>query len=281
MSERDYLDLLERTVEEGTRAKNRTGIDTLRLRGHHALSFDMSDGSFPLLTTKKMPWKSIRVELEFFIKGLTDKRWLQERGCHFWDEWCDPTLVEKLPPEERKEAAKTINELGPIYGSQWRHFNSYWGSDQLTHIVKELKTNPTNRQLVCSAWNPNQQHRQALPPCHVCWHVDTDGDQLNLCWFQRSCDAFLGVPCNIASYALLLRLLAREAGKEPGVLTGFFSNFHVYINHLEQIDTQFRRVEKELPKLYVPDVSIFNWTWDNCELIDYNPHDALKGDVAV
>jgi len=200
----EYLKLIKEILDEGILSSNRTGIRAYTVP-HMMLTHNMQLG-FPLLTTKKMAWKSIRVELEGFIKGITDKRWYQERGCHIWDEWCNP---ERLPVglnnEQRKAYQLQEAELGPIYGAQWRNYNNQ-GYDQLKVIVDKLKSDPTDRRMVCVAWNPLVLQQQALPPCHYTWQVTVTGDYLNLCWGQRSCDFLLGVPFNIASYGLLLHL---------------------------------------------------------------------------
>lgn len=280
MSEKNYLSLLHTTLYNGELLPNRTGVRAYTYP-HYMLKFDMANG-FPLLTTKKMAWKSIKVELEFFIKGLTDKRWLQERDCKIWNEWCNPNSIPKdLTPEQRKQFQYECTDLGKIYGYQWRNFNSS-GKDQLLNIVEKLKTDPYNRQLVCSAWNPCEIDEQALPPCHVLWHVFTRRDKLDLCWFQRSCDLFLGVPFNIASYGLLLHLLSRETGYKEGTVTGFLSNCHIYENHKGAVLEQLNRVPYSFPRIYTkPFPSITDWSYSDTILIDYNHHDVIKASIAV
>lgn len=237
---------------------------------------DMSDG-FPLLTTKKMAFRTIRVELEGFIKGITDKKWYQERGCKIWDEWKNPT-------------SEDYNDLGPIYGYQWRSFDEDYvgekrgGADQLALIVERLKQNPYDRRMVCSAWNPNQIHLMALPPCHFSWNVVVYGNKLNLIWHQRSCDHYLGVPFNIASYAMLLLLLAKEADLESGELVGTLNDCHLYENQIEQAKLQLTREPKALPVVEIPDENwsgIFNWTHEDCITFNYAPHPAIKAEVTV
>ncbi len=277
---KQYLDLLKIILENGVLIPNRTGINAYAYP-HMMIRHDMSDG-FPLLTTKKMAWESIKVELEFFIKGLTDKKWLQERGCHIWDEWSDPT---KIPPglsdKERKKVQFDEPSLGKIYGYQWRNFNSQ-GTDQLRWIINELKTNPNNRQLVCSAWNPIEKEEQALPPCHFAWSVFMIKDRLNLSWNQRSADFFLGIPFNMASYALLLHLLCLEIGCEEGVLSGFMSNCHIYENHISAVKEQLERIPFELSRISTNSFkSIFQWEYRNTDLINYQYHPSIKADIAV
>jgi thymidylate synthase len=264
---------------EGGRELTKTYATFCEVFRHH-----MSNG-FPLSTLRKLPWKSIRVELEGFIKGITDKKWYQDRGCHFWDEWQNPQNNDP-------------RDLGPIYGKQWRAFNKSFymgkgedekfvpgelvGSDQLAKIVHTLKNNPTDRRMVCSAWNPNQMDLMALPPCHFAWYVSVIGGHLNLVWFQRSCDVALGLPANIASYGLLLELLAKEANLPAGQLVGVLADCHIYENQTEAILELFNRKEKELPKLKLTNDSIWDWDWSKAELIGYDPHPAIKmGEVEV
>ncbi len=272
---KSYLEALQTILSEGELTPNRTGVAAITYP-HLTIRHDMSKG-FPLLTTKKMAWKTLKVELEFFIKGLTDKRWLQERGCHIWDEWCNP---QRIKNDWTAEDIKNEPDLGPVYGYQWRQFSGE--IDQFAGIVKSLKEKPTDRQLICSAWNPLDKHKQALPPCHVLWHVFTTNDKLHLSWFQRSCDFFLGVPFNLASYALLLHLLCKETGFKEGVVSGFFSNAHIYENHVDAVKEQLKREPFALPKVETKDFnSIFTWTYDQSVLVDYNFHPAIKAEIAV
>lgn len=283
---------------------------------------NMADG-FPLTTLRKMPWQSIRVELEGFIKGITDKSWYQERKCKFWNEWGNPVKVGisynvelhniANNPEDKKTSLEELkkqiqleeNDLGPVYGSQWRNFGQHYGNasmeqrvegklngvdtgaDQLKSIVDKLKTNPYDRRMVCSAWNPNQEHLMALPSCHVLWNIVVYGNKLNLVWFQRSVDSSHGLPANIASYGLLLMLLCKESGLEPGELVGTLSDCHLYNNTLEAVKTMVEREEKQLPTLNIKSktdgsFSIFDWNWNDTELIGYDPHPAIEmGKVTV
>lgn len=276
---KSYLDALKVVLEEGELTPNRTGISAF-VYPHLIIRHDMKDG-FPLLTTKKMAWKSIKVELEFFIKGLTDKKWLQDRGCHIWDEWCNPSKIPSgLCSEDRKKFQLEEFDLGKVYGYQWRKFSDV--SDQLANIVYDLKNNSTSRQMICSAWNPNQIKEQALPPCHVMWHVFVTNNKLHLSWFQRSCDFFLGVPFNLASYALLLHLLCKESGYTPGVVTGFFSNAHIYENHVDAVKKQLERDPFALSQIETLKFSsIFDWEYIDTKLINYQSHLSIKADIAV
>jgi len=281
--ELSYLQALRDILSEGILTDNRTGVRAYTVP-HLMIQHDMQLG-FPLLTTKKMAFKAIRVELEGFIKGITDKYWFQERGCHIWDEWCNPwRVINILDPIVKKRAALVEPDLGPIYGSQWRAFDSSIlpEADQLYSIVKMLKTNPLDRRMVCSAWNPLVLNQQALPPCHVLWHVFVTGGKLHLCWFQRSCDFFLGESFNLASYGLLLHLLAKEAGLEEGQLTGFLSNCHIYENHVDAVKEQLSRKPFDFPKIETKNfTSIFDWTHDQSSVTNYKYHPAIKAEIAI
>lgn len=275
---------------------------------------DMSKG-FPLTTIRKMPWRSIRVELEGFIKGITDKKWYQDRKCGFWNEWANPETVnslinlssDMLPVEafdkngevNRKYIQAECMDLGPIYGYQWRSFNKTYENqseddgdfhnytDQLKSIVDKLRTSPYDRRMVCSAWNPNQMHMMSLPPCHWAFNVVVYGDTLNLIWHQRSCDLLLGVGSNIASYALLMMLLCESSGLKPGKLVGTLADCHIYTNHMEAAKILADREEVELPTLAIkykqPEnytlpytFDIFEWEWNEAVLSNYNPQEAVN-----
>ena len=285
--EKCYLDLLKDCIILGEQKENRTGVDTLVLPPQH-FQHDMSEG-FPLMTTKKVAKKSMLVELEGFIKGITDKTWFQERGCKFWNEWSNDES--RLPTATAEEHT----DLGPIYGYQWRrHGLPYTGPDntgkprmytpmdQLSTIVTSLHENPNDRRMVCSAWNPAQHHQMALPPCHTLWNVQHINGTLNLHWHQRSCDMFLGVPINIASYAMLLTLLADEAKMEVGQLSATLCDCHVYVNHLDQIKEQTERTRRPLPKVELRhDTGIFGWTHKAVKWKGYDPHPPIKAPIAV
>ena len=286
---RQYLDLVEKVLREGKEKHNRTGIDTISITGG-LIEYDWGkEWRFPILTSKKMAYKSMMTELEFFIKGKTNKKWLKDRNCHIWDEWCSPKKVPYGTDEVTKEKMKNENDLGPIYGYQWRNFDGSEerrdGADQLANIVTEIKTNPESRRMVCSAWNPNQIKDMALPPCHVLWQVliNTEEKTLDLVWFQRSCDLMLGVPFNLSSYATLQYLLCLESGKySPGKLVGMLSDLHIYKNHLEGAKEQLKRKTHELPKIRTENFkSIFNWEAKDTSLIDYVSEDKIKFEVAV
>jgi len=315
---KEYLDIVRQILNNGEWKENRTGVRTLTCP-NVVFSHNMSDG-FSLLSTKRMPLKTVAVELEGFIKGITSKKRFQDRNCHIWDEWANPTEIDRKiqlkdcyttqfeksllklhSPEYKKQVQKEEDDLGPIYGYQWRRFNAVCDEDdngcletydQLKTIVDMLKTNPNDRRMVCSAWNPVQMNRMALPPCHFAWNLVHINGVLNLCWIQRSCDLMLGVPFNIASYALLLLLLCKESGMKPGNLTGVLVDCHIYENHLDAAKTQLERRTYPLPSVEIPDIitlddkteqpfSIFNWTHKNFTLNDYTYWPTIKMDIAV
>ena len=279
-SESLYLEILKKILNDGTLCKNRTGIDTLAIP-HVGIQHDMSQG-FPLLTTKKMHFNSIKVELEFFIKGLHDKQWLKDRKCNIWNEWCSPSLIPQgLSEEARKEYQLRENELGPIYGVQWRNFNNQ-GYDQFKKIVDALRDNPDDRRMVCSAWNPLQLDSMALPPCHFVWVVTKIGNKIHLSFHMRSVDTFLGLPFNIASYGLLLHLLSKQSGLEAGILTGYLDNVHIYVNHIDAVRKQIEREPYEFPTIETNDFTdIFNWSYCDSVVKNYNSHEAIRVQVAV
>ncbi len=292
--EEQYLANLKRIKNEGVLKPNRTGVDTVALF-HTVVEHDMSEG-FPLLTTKKIAKKTMAVELEGFINAVTDKSWYQERKCNIWNEWANPeSLGDYSNDKEKFKAMEDSNDLGPIYGYQWRQFNKpYEGpqtspsedrdpeSDQLALIVDSLKNNPGDRRMIVSAWNPGQKHLMALPPCHYSFQVNVMGDKLNLVWNQRSCDYFLGVPFNIASYGLLLHLLSEESGIEPGRLVGNFEDSHIYLNHFDAVEEQLSRTPGVLPDVETRDfTSIFDWTHDQTSFLGYKPQASIKAVVAV
>lgn len=289
---RAYLDIVKYILENGERKPNRTGVDALAVAGR-MFEHDMSAG-FPLLTTKKMPFKIVAVELEFFIKGLTDKSWLQERNNHIWDEWASPRKAPYGHTPEAKEKMKTERDLGPIYGFQWRHFNAPYenfdsdyagkGVDQLKKIIETLKTNPDDRRMIVSAWNPSMIGEMALPPCHYAFQVTVINGKLNLLWNQRSVDTMLGLPFNIASYALLLHLLAKETGLKEGKLVGFLADTHIYVNHLDGAKEQIARDPNlyPLPKIETQNfTSIFNWQASDSQILNYQSYPKIAFEIAV
>ncbi len=287
-----YLDIVRHILEKGVRKQSRTGVDTIAIAGH-MFEHDMSEG-FPLLTTKKIPFRLIASELEFFIKGITDKRWMQERNNHIWDEWANPEKAPYGHDEQAKKRMLEERDLGPVYGFQWRHFGAEYdnydsdytgkGIDQLKKVVETLKKNPFDRRMIISAWNPLHMHKMGLPPCHYALQLIVIDGKLNLLWNQRSVDLMLGLPFNIASYALLLHLLAKEAGLKEGKLIGFLADVHIYVNHIEGAKEQLNRLDKTypLPKLQTNNfTSIFDWKYEDTELVGYQSHPTIKFEIAV
>lgn len=285
-----YLDIVKKILEQGVLKKNRTGVDTLAIPGV-IFEHDMEEG-FPLLTTKSVPLRLVASELEFFIKGITDKEWLRERDNHIWDEWCSPDKVKYAHDEETKKKMMAERELGPIYGWQWRNFGAGYvsydkppegeGVDQLKRVVEKLKEDPTDRRMIVSAWNIVDFHRMALPPCHYSFQVIVIGDRLNLIWNQRSVDTALGLPFNIASYGLLLHLLAKESGFKEGKLTGFLGDTHIYTNHIEGLKEQMTRKPFPLPRIKTDNfTSVFDWKYTDSKVEDYEKHPRIKFEIAV
>ena len=285
-----YLDIVRTILEKGVLKKNRTGVDSLAIPGA-MFEHEMAEG-FPLLTTKTVPLRLVASELEFFIKGITDKQWLIDRNNHIWDEWCSPDKVPYGHDEASKKRMKEERDLGPIYGFQWRNFGAEYdshrrppkssGVDQLRKVIEKLKSDPTDRRMIVMAWNPTHLHRMALPPCHYGFQVTVIGGRLNLLWNQRSVDVALGLPFNIASYALLLHLLAQETGLHEGRLVGFLADTHIYINHAEGLKEQLLRQPKQLPRLTTGNFnSIFEWKHEDSKVEGYAPYPRIKFEVAV
>ncbi len=287
-----YLDIVKKVLDEGEQKGNRTGVDAIAIAGA-IFEHDMSKG-FPLLTTKKMPYKVIASELEFFIKGLTDKQWLQEHNNHIWDEWAYPKKAPYGHDEASKKRMLEERDLGPIYGFQWRHFNAPYydyktnytgqGIDQLKKVIETLKTNPEDRRMIVMAWNPLALHEMALPPCHYAFQITVINDRLNLLWNQRSVDTMLGLPFNIASYATLLHLLAKETGLKEGKLVGFLSDVHIYVNHMDGAREQLTRDPNlyPLPQIVTENfTSIFDWKSDDTKILGYQSHPAIKLAIAI
>ncbi|MBI4450198.1 thymidylate synthase [Candidatus Uhrbacteria bacterium] len=287
---RTYLDIVRRILETGERKENRTGVDAFTVAGA-MFEHDMAEG-FPLLTTKSVPFRLVATELEFFIKGITDKRWLQERNNHIWNEWAHPKKAPYGHTPEAKQRMAEECDLGPIYGFQWRHFGAAYrghdvdhageGVDQLRRIVEMLTTNPNDRRMIVSAWNPVAMHEMGLPPCHYAFQVTVINGRLNLLWNQRSVDTMLGLPFNIASYALLLHLLAKEAGLQEGRLVGFLADVHIYENHSDGAREQLARTPRMLPRLETPTfTSIFDWQSTDTSVLDYQHHPKIQFEIAV
>lgn len=289
---RAYLDIVEKILKEGKLVETRTGIKAYTIAGA-IFEHDMSKG-FPLLTTKKTPFKLVATELEFFLNGITDKKWLQDHNNHIWDEWAKPQKAAYGHDEESKKKMLEERDLGPIYGFQWRHFNAPYtnydtdytgqGIDQIKKLIETLKTNPRDRRMIVSAWNPQQFGEMALPPCHYSFQITVIANKLNLLWNQRSVDTMLGLPFNIASYALLLHLLAKESGLEVGKLVGFLADVHIYENHIEGAKEQLTRDPEKFPLPIIETEnwnSILDWKAENTKLLNYQSYDRIPFEIAV
>ena len=261
-----YLNLLQRILDEGIEKTDRTGTGTKSIFGHQ-MHFNMEDG-FPLLTTKKLHLKSIIYELLWFLKGDTNIKYLKEHGVRIWDEWADED-----------------GNLGPVYGHQWRSWPDYNGGtiDQIQNVINLIKHHPDSRRMMVTAWNPAEIEQMALPPCHCLFQFYVADGRLSLQLYQRSADTFLGVPFNIASYALLLQMMAQVTGLKVGEFIHTTGDTHLYLNHLEQAKLQLTRTPRTLPQMKLnPDVkSLFDFQYEDFDLQNYNPWPHIKADVAV
>ncbi|WP_422938748.1 thymidylate synthase [Vreelandella venusta] len=264
--EQPYLDLMRTVMEQGVDRNDRTGVGTRSVFGHQ-MRFDLSRG-FPLLTTKKLHLRSIIHELLWFLKGDTNIGYLKEHGVRIWDEWADEN-----------------GNLGPVYGYQWRSWPSPKGGsvDQIAHVLEQIRTTPKSRRLIVSAWNPGQVDEMKLPPCHCLFQFYVANGRLSCQLYQRSADIFLGVPFNIASYALLLSMVAQVTGLEPGEFVHTLGDAHLYSNHLEQAQEQLCRTPKAPPRLVLnPQVTnLFDFTFDDISIEAYESHPHIKAEVAV
>ena len=263
---KQYLDMMKLVKENGTKKEDRTGTGTLSIFGHQ-MRFDLEEG-FPLLTTKKVHLKSIIHELLWFLQGSTNIKYLKENGVSIWDEWAD----------ER-------GELGPVYGSQWRSWpvNEKKSIDQISQVIDQIKNNPDSRRLIVSAWNVSLVEDMALPPCHTLFQFYVADGKLSCQLYQRSADIFLGVPFNIASYALLVLMIAKVCGLKPGDFVHTLGDAHLYLNHLEQVEEQLRRTPKKLPvmKITKDTDNIFDLKYEDFSLEEYNPDPHISAPVAV
>ncbi len=273
---RQYHNLIKHVLENGTLKQDRTGTGTKSVFGYQ-MRFDLSEG-FPMVTTKKLHLKSIIYELLWFLKGDTNINYLQENGVRIWNEWADEN-----------------GNLGPVYGHQWRNWNSD-EIDQITEVIETLKNNPDSRRMLVSAWNPSvlpdtsksfsenvANGKAALPPCHAFFQFYVADGKLSCQLYQRSADIFLGVPFNIASYALFTMMMAQVCGYEPGDFIHTFGDAHIYTNHFDQVNLQLSRDPRPLPKMMLnPEIkNIFDFTFDDFTLVAYNPHPHIKGKVAI
>ena len=263
---KQYLDLLNRIMTEGVQKEDRTGTGTISVFGHQ-MRFNLEDG-FPLLTTKKLHLKSIIHELLWFLQGDTNVKYLQENGVRIWNEWADEN-----------------GDLGHIYGYQWRSWPDYNGGhiDQISEVIDQIKNNPDSRRIIVNAWNVADLGNMNLPPCHMFFQFYVADGKLSLQMYQRSADTFLGVPFNIASYALLLMMMAQVTGLKPGEFIHTTGDTHLYVNHLEQVKLQLTREPRSLPKMKInPEVkSIFDFKYEDFELVDYDPYPRIPAPVAV
>lgn len=263
---KQYLDLIRRVLSEGTPKSDRTGTGTYSIFGHQ-MRFDLGEG-FPLLTTKKIHLKSVIHELLWFLKGDTNVKYLQDNGVRIWNEW-----------------AGSDGDLGHIYGYQWRSWPDYDGGhiDQIKNVIEDIKSDPGSRRLIVSAWNVADLGRMNLPPCHILFQFYVNDGKLSMQFYQRSADIFLGVPFNIASYALLLMMVAQVTRLQPYELVHTLGDAHIYKNHIEQVHLQLQREPKQLPQMHLnPEVDdIFGFTYDDFTLTGYEPYPHIKGNVSV
>ncbi len=261
-----YLDLLSHTLSDGVEKSDRTGTGTISVFGYQ-MRFNLEEG-FPLLTTKKLHLRSIIYELLWFLKGETNIKYLNDNGVSIWDEWADEQ-----------------GNLGPIYGYQWRSWPAANGKhiDQIAQVVNSLTNNPDSRRHMVCAWNVGDIERMALPPCHALFQFYVANGRLSCQLYQRSADIFLGVPFNIASYALITMMMAQATGFKPGEFVHTFGDAHIYLNHIEQVKLQLTREPRQLPKMEInPEVkSIFDFKFDDFKLVGYDPHPHIKGAIAV
>ncbi len=293
-----YLDLVKKILDEGARKADRTGTGTTSIFGYQ-MRFDLQKG-FPLLTTKKVYTRGIIHELLWFLKGDTNIKYLVDNNVHIWDDW--PYKEYKQSSEYKGESieefaemiknadadsefVKKWGELGPVYGYQWRHWPTYDGGevDQITQLVDQIKNNPNSRRLLLSSWNAAMVEDMALPPCHTLFQFYVSDGKLSCQLYQRSADLFLGVPFNIASYALLTHMLAQVCGLQAGEFVHTFGDVHIYNNHVEQCKLQISREPRQLPTLELnPNITnIFDFTIDDIKILNYDPHPAIKGEVSV
>ncbi len=287
---KQYLDLCKYILENGNKKDDRTNTGTISVFGYQ-MRFNLNEG-FPLLTTKRVHLKSIIHELLWFISGDTNIKYLVDNDVRIWNDWPykDYKNSSEYQGETIEEFAAKIKEdaafgakwgnLGPVYGKQWRNFN---GVDQLSNLIEQIKTNPNSRRLIISAWNPSEVDSMALPPCHSFMQFYVCDNKLSCQLYQRSADVFLGVPFNIASYALFTMMIANVCNLEYGDFVHTLGDAHIYLNHLTQINKQLTRTPRQLPKMIInKDVkSIFDYKFEDFELVDYNPYKGIKGDVAV
>lgn len=274
--EQQYKDLLTEALEEGLLRPTRSGVAAYSLLGK-TLEHDMKDG-FPLLTLRKMPQKSMRVETEFYLKGYTDKSWLTERGCHFWDYW-------------QNKHSEDPNDLGPTYGFEWRHWNAPYngignytgkGIDQIKWVIEKLKQDPDSKRLIVSQWNASDIDKQAIPPCPFAFQLLKHGDELNLIFYQRSGDMCLGVPNDFAQHALLLHLFCKETGYKAGKVVAMFGQIELYENHINGVRELLARENGTLPQVSTETfTTITEWSYEDTQFINYTPQEKITFPIAI
>lgn len=292
---KQYLDFLNHILEDGTSKDDRTNTGTISTFGYQ-MRFNLNDG-FPLLTTKRVHLKSVIHELLWFIKGETNIKYLVDNDVRIWNEWPyekykksadyqGETLEEFVQKIKEDSAFSDLHgDLGPVYGHEWRHFDGPDGTfkDQLSWVINEIKTNPDSRRLIVSSWNPTLIEKMALPPCHTLFQFYVKDNKLSCQLYQRSADAFLGVPFNIASYSLLTMMVAQVCGLGLGEFVHTVGDAHIYSNHLEQVNKQLSRTPRDLPKMIINKniKNIYDFKFEDFELVDYNPYKGIKAEVAV
>ncbi|EEC20163.1 putative dihydrofolate reductase-thymidylate synthase [Ixodes scapularis] len=287
MEEYQYLKTLKHILENGKKKKDRTGVGTMSIFGVQC-RYSLRNGTMPLLTTKRVFWRGVVEELLWFLRGSTDAKELSERGIHIWDQNGSRRFLDSLGFFDREEG-----DLGPVYGFQWRHFGATYrnshtdygneGVDQITRLVEIIKNDPNDRRMILCSWNPTDIKKMVLPPCHCLAQFYVDDDELSCQLYQRSADMGLGVPFNIASYALLTHMMAKVTGKRPGEFVHNLGDAHIYLNHVESVKQQLEREPRPFPKLRIRrDVTdIFDFRCDDFELIDYNPYPKIKMEMSV
>lgn len=272
---KQYHDLLQYILDNGDERVDRTGVGTKSVFGQQ-MRFNMQDG-FPAITTKKLAFNSVKAELLWFLKGSSDVKELQGMGCHIWDA--------NAEADYWKPKARFDGDLGRVYGVQWRSWEGLNGKkiDQLKEVIEKIKNNPTDRRMIVTAWNPGEIDQMALPPCHMFFQFFVAKNKLSLSMYQRSADMFLGVPFNIASYSLLLHMVAQVTGLEAGEFVHVLGDTHIYLNHIDQVKEQLKRDEYTLPKLWLnPEIKdIDSFTMDDIKLVDYKYHPSIKAEMAV
>jgi thymidylate synthase len=288
-----YLDIVNNVLLNGKRKPSRTGVDRFSVTGME-FKHDMEEG-FPLLTTKRINLERVLVELQMFIQGITDKRWLQERNCHIWDEWCTPEKVPYETDEVSKKRMKAEPDLGPIYGWQWRHQGAVYkgceesyggeGDDQLARVLQNIIEEPYATTHLIDSWGSlEDREKMARPPCHNNYQLLVNDDKLDLVWSQRSVDTMVGLPFNMASYGALLSLISKHVGRKPGKLVGHLGDVHIYDfpSHINGAKMQLQRNPSDLPIIHTPNfTSLFDWNYTDTMVEQYNPDPFIKLDIAV